>query len=211
VARREIQELLRELEQDPNPLNIEPDLLMVRALLADFLNRYEENRDAVLAWYASWNGRPWSHEDMTHLKSVMDMYEGRMREDGTWEDDEGGSMERMALEQAQRFLANLREAQQTRPREVLDIADAYRMASEATKIVERIEKIRSRGAISREDFARVMTELGRTIEAGLSPAKIRVALAKAGVDPLPEEAVMVTLADDLRNTLVDLLMTIRVV
>lgn len=211
VVRREIQELLRELEQDPNPLNILPDLLMVRALLADFLNRYEENREAVLAWHASWNGRPWRTEDLKHIREVLDAYEGRMREDGTWDDEDGVSVERADLERAQLMMLNMAESFSGRPREVLDIADAYRMASEATKIVERIEKIRSRGAISREDFARVMTEMGRTIEAGLSPAKVRVALSKAGVDPLPEEAVMVTLADDLRNTLVDLLMTIRVV
>lgn len=208
VVRREIQELIRELEADPDPLNILPELLMVRALLADYLNRYEENRDAVLAWYASWNGRPWKVEDLTLIREVLAEYEGRMRQDGSWEEE---SMERAQLERAQRMMSDMSEAYQTRPREVLDIADAYRMASEATKIVERIEKIRARGAVSREDFARVMTEMGRTIEAALSPAKVRMALGNAGVEPLPKEEVMVALADDLRNSLIDLLMTIRVV
>ena len=206
VVRREIQDLIRELENDPDPLNILPELLMVRALLADYLNRYEENRDAVLAWYASWNGRPWKVEDLNLMREVLAEYEGRMRQDGSWEEE---TMERTQLERATYMLQSMTEAYQTRPREVLDIADAYRMASEATKIVERIEKIRARGAVSREDFARVMTEMGRAIEASLSPAKVRGALASVGVNS-PEEAELIALADTLRNTLVDLLMTIRV-
>lgn len=52
-----------------------------------------------------------------------------------------------------------------KPRQILDIADAYRIVSEITKIVERIEKIRAANAISRPDLLRVMTEMGRVVEA----------------------------------------------
>jgi cell division FtsZ-interacting protein ZapD len=98
-----------------------------------------------------------------------------------------------------------------RPREVLDIADAYKMASEATKIVERIEKIRSRGAVSQEDLRRVMTELGRAVETAMSPMKVRQVLRDNGVDVASiEEMALVSIADTLRNTLIDLWMTIRV-
>ena len=51
-----------------------------------------------------------------------------------------------------------------KPRQLLDISDAYRMLSEATKIVERIEKIRSEDAVSRKDLLRIMAEMGRAVE-----------------------------------------------
>ena len=208
VVRREILELVNQMEQDPDPLNVLPELNMVRALLTDYINRYEENRDAMLAWYASWNGRPWRTEDLRLLEEVLNSYEGKMRESGEWEEDPP-TAEKNDLVRAQILVANLTEAYSGRPREVLDLSHAYHMASEATKIVERVEKIRARGAISQQDFARVMTEMGRAVEGALSPMKVRSILTAHGVEP-PEEAAMMAIADDLRNTLVDMWMTIRV-
>lgn len=51
-----------------------------------------------------------------------------------------------------------------KPMQMLDISDAYRIVSEATKIVERIEKIRAANAISRPDLFRVIGEMGRVVE-----------------------------------------------
>lgn len=50
-------------------------------------------------------------------------------------------------------------------RAVPDIADGYRLLDEVSKIVTRIEKIRSENAISRKELVRVMTEMGRVVEA----------------------------------------------
>lgn len=211
VVRREISELLVKLEEEENPLNIEPELNIVRALLIDFINRYEENRDAVLAWYASWNGRPVKPEEIRSIKETLAEYEGKLRESGEW--DEDPVLEVVTNCQiAQHQIEALELTHTSRPREVLDIADAYKMAAEATKIVERIEKIRARNAVSREDFVRIMTELGRTAETALAPAKLRSILFLAGIDVSETpEVVMIKAADDLRNTLSDLWMTIRVV
>ena len=51
-----------------------------------------------------------------------------------------------------------------KPTQVLDIADAYKMVSEITKIVERIEKIKASNAISRPELMRVLTEMSRVVE-----------------------------------------------
>lgn len=210
IVRREISELIEGFEKDLQPLNILGELHIVRALLVDFLNRYEENRDAMLAWYASWNGRPWRVEDLRLLVTTLKEYEIRMREDGTWE-EEDEPLEVTNLRRSQAMVDNMETSYGGRPREVLDISDAHRMAVEATKIVERIEKMRARGAVSREDFARVMTELGRTAEAALSPSRLRQILLARGVDVSGvEEVTMIGIADDLRNALSDLWMTIRV-
>ena len=51
-----------------------------------------------------------------------------------------------------------------KPVQILDIADAYRILSEVTKIAERIERVRAANAISRADLLRTMQEMGRVVE-----------------------------------------------
>lgn len=51
-----------------------------------------------------------------------------------------------------------------KPPQVLDVADAYRIVSEVTKIAERIERVRAANAISRADLLRILSEMGRTVE-----------------------------------------------
>lgn len=50
-----------------------------------------------------------------------------------------------------------------KPHTILDIGDAYRIVSEITKIVERIEKIRAANAITLPDLERLMHEMGRIL------------------------------------------------
>ena len=52
----------------------------------------------------------------------------------------------------------------SKPTQILDVADAYRIVSEATKIVERIERIRSQNAISEPDFLRLMGLMGEIVK-----------------------------------------------
>lgn len=60
-----------------------------------------------------------------------------------------------------------------RPRQVLDIADAQRLLAEVTRTVERIERIRAQNAISRPDFVRVMTEMGRVVQAHVTDEQLQ--------------------------------------
>ena len=50
-----------------------------------------------------------------------------------------------------------------KPVQILDIADAYRIVSEVTKIVKRIEDIRSQDAVSRPELFRILHEMGRGV------------------------------------------------
>ncbi len=121
-------------------------------------------------------------------------------------------MEVTALRRSIAMINAMGEVHTTRPREVLDISDAHRMAAEATKIVERIEKIRAKGAVSKEDFARVVVEMGRGVETALSPSKVRQALRQVGMDAdAAEEVQIIELADIFRNALADLWLSLRVV
>jgi hypothetical protein len=150
---------MEEIEQDPDPLNILPELALLRALTIDYIERYEENTEAVLAWHQSYVARPLSGERIEALQRVLDECERRMREY-----DEPSEEEWAALAYSRDTIDRLAAAQTNKPRQVLDLAAAKDLLAEVTKMVERIEKIRSQDAISRPELLRVMTHMGRVVE-----------------------------------------------
>ena len=115
IKRAELRELIEKFEDDPDPLNILPELAAVRALFVDYLDRYDQWKVALLAWHQSYE-----------VFGVDDV--------------------------------------KKKPRQILDVADAHRLAAECTKMVERIERIRAADAIARADLYRVMGEMGRIVE-----------------------------------------------
>ena len=56
-----------------------------------------------------------------------------------------------------------RSSDAAKPTQILNIRDAGKMVSEITRIVERIEKVRSSNAISRPELMRVLTEMSRVV------------------------------------------------
>lgn len=46
--------LLDDQELDPDPLNLEPEVKLVRSLVIDYANRYMELTEALLEWHRSW-------------------------------------------------------------------------------------------------------------------------------------------------------------
>ena len=49
---RRLADRLAHLDEDPDPLNLLPEVKMIRALASDFIDRYEEYRAALLQWNA---------------------------------------------------------------------------------------------------------------------------------------------------------------
>lgn len=91
-------------ESEYNVLDLIPEANLLRVLIVDFINRYEDYAQALIRWHTG--------------KTA------------------------------------------TKPRRVLDIADAYRMVGELGKLIERIHKMRQEGAISLETFRRVVEAMG---------------------------------------------------
>lgn len=60
-----------------------------------------------------------------------------------------------------------------KPRQILDVADAYKILAEITRMVKRIEDVKAGSAISRADFYRVMTEMGRAVDLAVEDADMR--------------------------------------
>jgi hypothetical protein len=160
ITRPRYAELIAEHAADPDPLNILPELAAARALFQDFIERYDAFSEALLAWHASWRGlAPITEERLLALGAVLDEYEELLASQAPT------ARQRQDLTLAREALERLREVPATKPTQLLDVSDAYRIVAEITKIVERIERIRSANAISRPDLLRVMAEMGRVVEA----------------------------------------------
>jgi hypothetical protein len=165
---------LEQMENDPEPMNILPELALLRALTQDYIERYDALTTALLDWHLSYLARPLSRDRIEMLQRVLDECERRMRE---YEEPSESEWEAMAG--SRDTVARLASAQENKPRQILDLATARDLLAETTKMVERIEKIRSQDAISRPELLRVMTHMGRVVESFVKdPAqldKIRMA------------------------------------
>lgn len=163
ITREPLRKLIEQHEADPEPLNIFPELAAARALFQDFIQRYDAWAEAMLAWHESYraSSRPLSLERILALKELLDEYEVLLRESGEPTEKQEDDL-RSAAETVELLAKGSGDG---KPTQILDISDAYRIVAEVTKIAERIEKIRAANAISRSDFMRVMTEMGRVVEA----------------------------------------------
>ncbi len=169
--RPRILELAAEFEKLEDPFNILPELAMVRAMARDWIEHFEEYRDALLAWYASWqaagsdNGPVWRT-----LRNTMAAFTAALGPGDT-----GAMREHLAKLQATIDRGPFPDGP-ARPREVPDIADGHRILVEVTKIVDRHQRLAADTAVSRADLVRIMSEMGNA-----------VALYVTAIDLTPEE------------------------
>ena len=50
LEREELRELIERFEDEEDPLDIEPELASMRALVTDYIDRYDELVDAIITW-----------------------------------------------------------------------------------------------------------------------------------------------------------------
>lgn len=174
LKRESLRDLIAQHEADPDPLNILPELAAARALFQDFVERYDAWREALLAWHASFDAAAmgFDPERLTLLGRVLDEYEHLVKT------GEPTPAQLSDLEQAREAMAKLNEPSPNKPRMVLDVADAYRIVSEVTKIAERIERVRAANAVSRPEMIRIMTEMGRIVALHVHDVKTREAIQR---------------------------------
>lgn len=127
-------------------LKIYDELALLRALTHDFIDRYEENREALLAWYQSWS-----------VKGLPDKFH-RFQLALASKD---GDLIRAALDDLGRAIDHANEG---RPREVLDLSSASKLVDTVTRVVVRIEKIRAHNAVARADLYRILEAMGHIVE-----------------------------------------------
>lgn len=178
IKRDSLRILIGAYEADPDPLNIMPELATARALFVDHINRYAEYTEALLGWYASWTGQAPPPDPRALARAMCEV-------DGHPLPADGARPCTMHVERAIPIVSALvrlktevgvegelapaieggdAAAKQPRPRQIMDIADSYRLLSEITRIVQRAEQIRAANAISRPDLFRLTGEMGRVVE-----------------------------------------------
>lgn len=167
IKREELRELIEEFEADPDPLNIFPELATLRALVADYINRYEAYTEALIAWHISWRPtqRPLPAAAIGSLKELLDEYESWLDPRSEEEEAEDGpNRQHDTLDVCRGILESLETPDHGKPPQVLDIADAYRILDAIGKMVEREHKRRSANYISRPEFYRIMAAMGHVVE-----------------------------------------------
>jgi hypothetical protein len=172
---RELVEHFANPETGGDPLDIFPDIHMVRALCLDFIERYMEFTEGLLAWHADWQlrQRPLPEDLLISFERVVTEWEIAIAETA------GDATDRQKddVAAAREFIKILRGADDSpKPRAVLDISDAVRHLDTVSKMVEREEKKRSANAVSRPDLNRIMHEMWRAIEARVAADDTKAAI-----------------------------------
>lgn len=69
-----VAEIMAELADDPNPLDVTPELQLARALLIDWTEKFGELKQGILAWNASRGKeeRPAAVPDLTQLQPLLE-------------------------------------------------------------------------------------------------------------------------------------------
>lgn len=111
IKREPIRRLIEDYEADPDPLNVLPEIAAARALFQDYLERYDEWREALLAWHESYV-----------------------------------------------------ESENPKPRQILDVSDAYRLLQAVAKIAQAEKRLQLDGAVSQKDLLRILTEMRAAVE-----------------------------------------------
>lgn len=150
-----IQELLEEYSGDPDPLNVVEDLHLARALLRDYIERASA-------------GRTQHVPESKLLRNVLDEYEIRLRD--------GAEPTNTELEQ----LAKARTAIDTltAERALPDIAEAVKMLDVVSKMIHRVEQLRTAGAVSLDQVRRFLGAVDRVLQLHVDDDKLRTVIRR---------------------------------
>lgn len=154
-------ELVEEMEQDSDPLDPFPELHLMRALVLDWVNRYTEITDALLAWHHSF-----TPEYQAQVEQEFEIWQEEGNHAGT-------------------FVASMPVP--PRPRQVLDITSANKLLSTIVGTIIRIEKLQNATAISRTELLLLTQEMGRVVERVVKEPKLLEAI-KDGWDTIQTRA-----------------------
>ena len=149
VTRPRLAELLaRAATDNTDPLDLEPELQLLRALVLDYIERYDETTEALLNWHSSFgDGFAQAVQDWRH--KLADWCE--------LEDQSGVEPPRPPI--PIHF--------EGKPRQVPDILSVGRFISEIGAMVERQHKRRTEGSITLATLDRVLEQHGLELQAAV--------------------------------------------
>lgn len=157
-----IGDLYARFADDPDPLNLLDEIVLLRAIAVDYIERHAETTDALLAWHADLQGIP---RDLpvglvAGLERAADIWSNRLKQTGDWTPEY-----EVSYGSWMRLLVSLRNGDTApKPKRVNDIADVTKIIDAVGRTVERIEKMRATNAVSEAELSRIIHQMGRVVD-----------------------------------------------
>lgn len=145
ITRPRIKELLEAFETDPDPLNLRSEVALLRALIVDFVERWDEYKELTFRWHALFT---------TAYREAVSEWREKMvtlLEEQGWREVTPDELPPVP---------DPLDFAPEKPRQVLDITAAAGMLDKVGSLVDRIEKSRREGAITLDTLNRVLEQLG---------------------------------------------------
>lgn len=170
ITRPRIAQLVAKYEamSDEEALRTFPELAAARALFTDWIERYDEITEALLAWHESWarSASQLTRGDVADLQALADEFAAVVGFPEGREADEDHPYEASVHRKASRVIEGLVDALDApqRPRQVPDIADGHKILKTVDSIAGNVRKDKAQNAISQRDLYRIMGDMGRVVE-----------------------------------------------
>ncbi|MVN88783.1 hypothetical protein GO986_18755 [Deinococcus sp. HMF7620] len=145
IQRPRLQELMAEFAKDADPLDTMPELLILRALVTDYIERYDALTDAITAWHLSHTSgydeavKLWREQLAAYLDEVNSGYHEPVMGPPR---------------------PPIPEAFENKPRQAPDILSVGKFIRDITGIVEQLQKRDSDQRITLVDLNRILEQLG---------------------------------------------------
>lgn len=145
ITRPRIKDLIEQFQADPAPLDLLPEVQLLRALIIDFIERWDHYTELTHTWHALY--------DAAYLEAVQE-----------WREEmisllEDGGYENVVPEELPK-VPDPADYAPAKPRQVLDVTASAGLIDKIGAMVDRIEKHKREGAISLETLDRVLEQLG---------------------------------------------------
>ncbi len=125
TSRPRIAELLAKFEGDPNPLDLAPEAILLRAMVLDFIERYDEMHAGLMRWQMSFD-KAFASDYSKWLRDMRRHIEG-----GGLPDDEGAPTIPDPLSYVPK-----------RPVTIIDITGVSSLVAQIGALVDRINKMK---------------------------------------------------------------------
>jgi hypothetical protein len=179
IKHKTIADLYEQFLADPDPTNLLDEIALMRGLIVNFINEHEARTEALLAWHAERT----VVLDMLPgpiirgFETAFDLWQSGLKESGQWSPER----EREA-EHAEKVLGLLRNGPAaTRPKKVSDISDAVKLLDDLGRMVDRVETMRSKNAISEAELNRIINMMGRSVDVLVSDEELKGKIREAWI------------------------------
>lgn len=168
IKRPRIRELLEGFQGEADPLDLLPEVSLLRALIVDFVERYDETTEALVLWAASFE-KPylahlyggWAKQWRNYLAEVKDeaMYQAGLIKTRPNIDIDA------PMNEADFAAPQLPEPPNPahfpgKPKQVLDLLSAGRFIGELGGLVDKIQRGRERRTVTLADVDALLTQYG---------------------------------------------------